>query len=213
MIANEFTAIKNIMEISKLYNYSDYHRIFLKRAEYNPESYIAARVLIDYCCKLSNKNTYPKSTELNDLIRFTEENDDVEELKNYFNYLKDYDEKKGTNQACDTYLDHTSICSVGLSEIRCRMNTFCEKNQLFNIENIESIYSKKTEDGNELYAKTQDETLKIEKVYGKIPNCFKIKGIIFERLTLSELINIINYSNCIQKLTLNNIQVAYNFLR
>lgn len=102
---------------------------------------------------------------------------------------------------------------MGVGELSLRMKTFLEKNKSFNMDNIEAIYTQKTNDDLEFYARTQQETFKIEKVYGKTPNCFKIKGVLFERLTLSELINIINYSNCIDKLTIDNIQVAYNFLR
>lgn len=88
MIADEFITIKNIMEISKLYKHSNYHNIFLKKFRSNYENYIAIRVLIDYCCELSKTNEYPKSTELDDLIRFTKKNDKAQSLKKISHLFK-----------------------------------------------------------------------------------------------------------------------------
>lgn len=210
MYANEFIKIKNKMDICKFYDHSKYYDIFIVNKK--DDNCTIGRLLVTAFCELENKNKYPESTELNDLIKFVTENPKAIKINNYLNNIPRYDESLYCNQPPETYYQHR-IAMLELNEIKHRCDKFSQFQPYCKLDNIISLYVEEDKDGSYLNVNSNGLLLKVERLHYFNKNSFKINEIMFEDIEINELINLINYATVVKELDLKNIQVAYNFLR
>jgi hypothetical protein len=210
MYAQEFITIKNKMDICKFYDPSKYYDIFIaNKKDYNCT---IGRLLVTAFCELENKNKYPESSDLNDLIKFVNQNPEAKKLNNYINNIPGYTESLYCNQPQVTYYQHR-VAMLELNEIKHRSDKFSQFQPYYKLDNIISLYLEEDKDGIYLNVNSNGVLLKVEKLHHFNKRSFKINGIMFEDIEINELINIINYATVVKELNLKTIQVAYNFLR
>jgi hypothetical protein len=210
MYANEFIKIKNKMDICKFYDSDKYYDIFLVNKK--DDNCTIGRLLVTVFCELEKQNKYPESTELNDLIKFVNENPEAIKLNNYIHNIPRYDEILYCNQPQETYYQHR-IALLELNEIKHRSNKFSQYQPYCKLDNIISLYVEEFGNGSDLHVNSNGLILKVEKLNYFKKRSFKINEIMFEDIEINELINLINYATVVKELNLKNIQVAYNFLR
>lgn len=210
MYAQEFITIKNKMDICKFYDPSKYYDIFIvNKKDYNCT---IGRLLVTAFCELENKNKYPKSSELNDLIIFANENPEAKKLNKYINDTPGYDQLLECNQSKETYYQH-HMTLFSLKELSNRSYKFSDFNPNFCIDNIISLYVEEDDKGAYLNVNANGAFLKVEKLFEFNTKTFRVNDVMFENIEINNLINIINYANIVKELNLENIQAAYCFLR
>lgn len=211
MLANEFVAIKNKMDICKFYDLSKFYDIFILNNTDDVHC-VAARLLVAVFCELESQNKYPKSSELNDLILFVNENPEAKKLNKYLNDIPGYDPLFGCKQTKETYYQHR-MSLFGLNELRHRSYKFSDFNSNFCLDNIISLYGEEDDKGAYLNVNSNGSFLKVEKLFEFNTKTFRLNDVMFENIEINNLINIINYANIVKELNLENIQAAYCFLR
>lgn len=210
MYKHEFITIKNKMDICKFYDSKQYYDIFLINKKENDCT--IGRLLVTVFCELEKQNKYPESTELNDLIKFVNENPEAIKLNNYIHNIPRYDKSLYCNQPQETYYQHR-IAMLELNEIEHRSNKFSKFQPYCKLDNIISLYNEEDGNGSYLNVNSNGVLLKVEQLNHFNKRSFKINGIMFEDIEINELVNLINYATFVKELNLKNIQVAYNFLR
>lgn len=161
--------------------------------------------------ELEDDNKYPDSIMLDSIIEFVENNETACKLRQCLDKLPGigYQNKKiyATQSAYENhgYLMH-SIQSLqwekiselgGRSELflmgDCRVTTNDESTTMtITIENI---------------------VIKIEKNSNLKDKSFVVNGVLLYNIEFNELVNFINYAHFVKKLTIQNTQAAYYFLR
>lgn len=211
MIAKEFISIKNKMDICKFYDTDKFYNMFILNNQDNVHA-VAARLIISIFCELESKNKYPKSSELNDLITFVNENPEAKKLKKYINDIPGYDPIWGLIQNKETYYQHR-MSLFGLNELRHKSYKFSDFNSMHCLDNIISLYGEEDDKGAYLNVNSNGSFLKVEKLFEFNTKTFRVNDVMFKNIEINNFINIINYANVVKELNLENIQAAYYFLR
>jgi hypothetical protein len=161
--------------------------------------------------ELEDDNKYPDSIMLDSIIEFVENNKTACKLRQYLDTLPGigYQNKKiyVTKKADENhaYLMHCiqSIQWENMSEFGGKSEFFLMGHCRVKTNNESTIMN----------IKIDDIVIKIEKNSNLKDKSFIVNDLLLHNIEFNELVNFINYASVVKKLTIENTQAAYYFLR
>lgn len=205
MNQKEYIEVRNLVKIYEVCG-------LLKKLETSHDAMWIGKALylLKALCELEDKNKYPTTTDLNELITFCEENPSAVSLKFYLERTPGFDQNFGLNQMQGAYMQHEYI-AMTLGTLRDLHNRNYSK--LCTLD-LEKKYRLKNDLGNfYLEVATNDTTLNIDRLGNDPEKTFRVNGVIMNDLELFDVINIITYEKDVKTISKHNIQTAYQFLR
>jgi len=201
----EYITISNFTRLSKFYGL---HNL-------NIGSYATWTIrtlnFLEALIELEDENKYPDSIILDSIIEFADENKTAYKLRQYLDTLpgigyqneKIYATKKADEN--HAYLMHC-IQSIQWENV----SEFGGKSELFIVGDCRV---KSNKESSVMTITIDDILIKIEKSSNLQDKSFVINGVLLHNIEFNELVNFINYSSIVKKLTIENTQAAYYFLR
>lgn len=205
MLYDEYITISNFTRLSKFYGL---HNL-------NIGSYATWTIrtlnFLEALIELEDEKKYPESILFDSIIDFVENNKKAYKLRQYIDDVPgvEYqDEKMYITQKA--YENHAYLMHCIQSIQWENMSEFGGKSELFLMGDCRV---KTNNESTTMTIKIDDIVIKIEKNSNLKDKSFIVNGVLLHNVEFNELVNFINYANFVKKLTIENTQAAYYFLR
>lgn len=205
MLYAEYIIISNFTRLSKFYglhnlNIGSYAKWTIKTLNF-----------LDALIELEDENKYPESIMLDSIVEFAQDNKTSYKLRQYLDNLPGigYQNKK-IYATTSAYENHGYLMHYIQSMKWENISDLGGKYELFIIGNCRV---KTNDESTIMTIKIDDIVIKIEKNSNLRDKSFIVNGVLLHNIEFNELVNFINYANVVKKLTIENTQAAYYFLR
>lgn len=201
---NEYIKIQNLMHIYDFYGLN-----FLSLEGSDDMWSSRAMMLLKSMCQLENDNQYPLSSDLPDLIDFSENNPEAVGITNYIQCLPGFKPSLGKNQTSDTYRQHGFI-TMNFYNLKIRNDKHMEDYCNFKLDGKYRLRKNLT--GIYLTIDFEDITVTLEKRNEFLEKSFRVNGTMVDNVEFHELVNMISYACHVKEINKENTQAAHFFL-